>query len=180
MFVTFLPLHAQNQGLKVGQIGLVFAVQGLCNALSRIPFGKLSDRVAKRGNLVVIGLLGFIGSMLGFALSETAIDFILCAGAFGISMGLAFTSIGALIAEVVPQEARGLAMGGYNTCIYFGMMLSSALMGPVIRAIGFEKGFMITAMVNFVFIGFFSLFIKGFSPFPRRKISENGKSGLYR
>ncbi len=175
MFVTYIPLHAQNQGLHVGHIGLVFALQGLCNALSRIPFGQLSDRVSKRGHLVVIGLVGFVGSMLGFAVSGSLVDFMVFAAALGISMGLAFTSIGALIAEVVPQESRGLAMGGYNTCIYFGMMLSSALMGPVIEAIGFESGFMITAVVNFVFIGLFHLFIKNFAPFQRRTISENGK-----
>ncbi len=163
MFVTFLPLHAQNQGLHVGVIGLVFAVQGLCNALSRIPFGHLSDKVAKRGTLVVIGLLGFVGSMVGFAVSGSASHFIIFAAALGISMGLAFTSVGALIAEVVPPESRGLAMGGYNTCIYFGMMLSSALMGPVIEVIGFEGGFHITALINFLFIGFFYLFMKGFS-----------------
>jgi MFS family permease len=149
----------------VGQIGLVFALQGLCNAVSRIPFGQLSDRVSKRGNLVVIGLVGFVASMLGFAVSGSLVDFMLFAAALGISMGLAFTSIGALIAEVVPQESRGLAMGGYNTCIYFGMMLSSALMGPVIQVIGFESAFVITAGVNFVFIGFFHLFIKGFASF---------------
>ncbi|UCE82951.1 MAG: MFS transporter [Deltaproteobacteria bacterium] len=163
MFVTFLPLHAQNQGLHVGQIGIVFAVQGISNALSRIPFGHLSDKVAKRGTLVVIGLLGFVGSMVGFAISESAGHFIIFAAALGISMGLAFTSVGALIAEVVPPESRGLAMGGYNTCIYFGMMLSSALMGPVIQVIGFEGGFHITALINFLFIGFFYLFMKGFS-----------------
>jgi MFS family permease len=163
MFVTFLPLHAQNQGLHVGQIGIVFAVQGISNALSRIPFGHLSDKVAKRGSLVVIGLLGFVGSMVGFAISASAGHFIIFAAALGISMGLAFTSVGALIAEVVPPESRGLAMGGYNTCIYFGMMLSSALMGPVIQVIGFEGGFHITALINFLFIGFFYLFMKGFS-----------------
>jgi len=179
MFITFVPLHAQNQGLHVGQIGLVFAVQGLCNAFSRIPFGQISDRVTKRGNLVVIGLLGFVASMLGFGISTGLFDFMMFAAALGISMGLAFTSIGALIAEVVPHESRGLAMGGYNTCIYFGMMLSSALMGPVIRVIGFENGFMITALINFVFIGFFYIFIKGFSPFKSRSVSENGGSDLY-
>jgi MFS family permease len=163
MFVTFLPLHAQNQGLHVGQIGIVFAVQGISNALSRIPFGHLSDKVAKRGSLVVIGLLGFVGSMVGFAISGSVGHFIIFAAALGISMGLAFTSVGALIAEVVPPESRGLAMGGYNTCIYFGMMLSSALMGPVIEVIGFEGGFHITALINFLFIGFFYLFMKGFS-----------------
>ena len=179
MFVTFLPLHARNQGLNVGQIGLVFAVQGLCNALCRIPFGRLSVRVAKRGNLVVIGLLGFVASMVGFGVSGNLGDFMVFATALGISMGLAFTSIGALIAEVVPQESRGLAMGGYNTCIYFGMMLSSALMGAVIRVIGFESGFMITGLVNYIFIGFFYLFIKGFSTYKSRAISENVGSSPY-
>jgi len=163
MFITFLPLHAQNQNLTVWQIGLVFAVQGICNAISRIPFGHLSDNVKNRSTLVVIGLIGFAASMAGFGISTRAIHFVLFAVAFGISMGLAFTSIGALIAEVVPVESRGLAMGGYNTCIYFGMMISSASMGPIIRKIGFESGFLITAVINLVLVGFFYLLMKKFS-----------------
>ena len=163
MFITFLPLHAQNQRLTVWQIGLVFAAQGLSNALSRIPFGYLSDKVANRSTLVVIGLIGFSASMAGFGISKTTIHFVIFAVAFGISMGLAFTSVGALIAEVVSLESRGLAMGGYNTCIYFGMMLSSASMGAIIRKIGFEHGFFITAVVNLILVGFFYLLMKEFS-----------------
>jgi MFS family permease len=163
MFITFLPLHAQNQSLNVWQIGLVFVAQGLSNALSRIPFGYLSDKVANRSILVVIGLTGFSASLAGFAISKTAIHFVTFAVSFGTSMGLAFTSVGALIAEVVPFEFRGLAMGGYNTCIYFGMMLSSASMGAIIRNIGFEKGFLITAVVNLILVGFFYVLMKEFS-----------------
>lgn len=163
MFVTFLPLHAQNQSLTVWQIGLVFAVQGLANALSRIPFGHLSDKVANRSTLVVIGFIGFAASMAGFAISKSTIHFVTFAIAFGASMGLAFTSVGALIAEVVSLESRGLAMGGYNTCIYFGMMASSASMGGIIRKIGFEGGFFITAVINLFLVGFFYLLMKEFS-----------------
>ena len=163
MFVTFLPLHAQNQSLTVWQIGLVFAVQGLANALSRIPFGHLSDKVANRSTLVVIGFIGFAASMAGFAISKSIIHFVTFAIAFGVSMGLAFTSVGALIAEVVSLESRGLAMGGYNTCIYFGMMASSASMGGIIRKIGFEGGFFITAVINLFLVGFFYLLMKEFS-----------------
>jgi MFS family permease len=163
MFVTFLPLHAQNQSLTVWQIGLVFAVQGLANALSRIPFGHLSDKVANRSTLVVIGFIGFAASMAGFAISKSTIHFVTFAIAFGVSMGLAFTSVGALIAEVVSLESRGLAMGGYNTCIYFGMMASSASMGGIIRKIGFEGGFFITAVINLFLVGFFYLLMKEFS-----------------
>lgn len=172
MFITFLPLHAQEQGLSVGQIGLVFAVQGLCNALSRIPFGYLSDKVAKRGNLVIIGLIGFAAAMSGFAISESGVHFALFAALLGVSMGLAFTSVGALIAEVVPQQARGLAMGGYNTCIYMGMMISSAIMGGIIGVIGFERSFHLTALINFLFAGLFYLFIRGPSELRNAAISE--------
>jgi MFS family permease len=162
MFITFIPLHAQNRGLSVAQIGLVFAAQGICNALSRIPFGHLSDRVARRGKLVIVGLLGFSVAMVGCALSQSALHFVMAASFLGISMGLAFTSVGALIAEVVPPESRGLAMGGYNTCIYLGMMLSSAVMGAVIAKIGFENSFHLTAVINFFLLSIFYVFMKNF------------------
>ncbi len=148
MFITFLPLDAQEHGLSIGKIGLVFCVQGIANALSRIPFGHLSDRVARRENLITVGTVGFAVAMVGFGLSSGLPGFLFFGAALGISMGISFTSIGALMAEVVPPWARGLAMGGYNTGIYLGMMLSSACMGSVIHAIGFEWAFFVTALVN--------------------------------
>jgi DHA1 family multidrug resistance protein-like MFS transporter len=166
MFITFLPLHAHNQGLSYGQIGLMFATQGIINALSRIPFGHLSDRVGRRGNLVVAGLVGLSASIGSFGFATQPHHFILGAVALGASMGLAFTSIGALTAEAAPAELRGLAMGGYNSAIYLGMMLSSALMGPVIRLIGYKEAFLITALLNFLVIGLFHFLMRDFSPHP--------------
>lgn len=160
MFISFMPLHAHDRHLAIGEIGLVFAVQGVSNALSRIPFGQLSDRVADRAHLVVYGLLGFAASMVGLGIASNLLQFLVFAAALGISMGLAFTSVGALIAEVVPQQSRGLAMGGYNTCIYLGMMLSSALMGGVIERIGFTGGFFLTALINLVLIGAFPVLMR--------------------
>jgi len=161
MFISFMPLHAHDRHLAIGEIGLVFAVQGVSNALSRIPFGHLSDRVGNRAHPVVIGLLGFAGSMAGLGIASNLVLFLAFAAALGISMGLAFTSVGALIAEVVPQRSRGLAMGGYNTCIYLGMMLSSALMGGVIERIGFSGGFFLTALINLLLIGAFHALMRG-------------------
>ncbi len=81
--------------------------------------------------------------------------------ASGAVQGLGFTPLGALISEVVPVESRGLAMGGYNTAIYLGMMLGSAGMGPVIQRIGFEKGFFGAALINLVFTGIYYVVFKG-------------------
>jgi len=157
MFITFLPLHAQNQGLTTSQIGMVFFTQGIVNGFSRIPLGSLSDRVRDRKILVVIGMLGFVAAMSGFGMSRTMGHFITFAFAMGLSMGMAFTSIGALIAETVDAESRGVAMGGYNSCIYFGMMLSAFLMGSVVERVGFAYGFHLTAALNLLMIGVFYL-----------------------
>ncbi len=148
VFVTFVPLHASDQGVQMGQIGMIFGTQALVNALGRIPFGHLSDRVSDRTNLVTVGLLGYSLAIAGIGLSTSLPLFLASAFLMGISMGIAFTAVGALIAEVVPADSRGLAMGGYNTCIYLGMMLSALIMGMVTRAIGFRTGFLITASIN--------------------------------
>ena len=164
MFLTYLPLYAHDQGLSYGQIGLVFATQGLVNAVSRIPFGHLSDRLRRRSLLVVVGLLGLALSLAGYGLSHRVSQFLIWTVVLGASMGLAFTSIGALTAEAASPELRGLAMGGYNAAIYLGMMLSSAFMGPVIQRLGFAGGFFLTTLINLLVAGGFYLLAKDFSP----------------
>jgi len=164
MFITYLPLYAHDQGLSYSQIGLVFATQGLVNALSRIPCGHLSDRLRRRSGLVVVGLLGLAASLAGYGMSHRAAHFLICTVVLGASMGLTFTSIGALTAEAASPELRGLAMGGYNAAIYLGMMLSSVFMGPVIQRIGFAGGFYLTTITNILVTGGFYLLAKDFSP----------------
>jgi len=144
MFITFMPLYIRSQGLGTLQVGAVFAVQSLANALSRLPAGKLFDRVQNQSRLVTFGLAVFALALAGFAFSNTLWSLMAVAGLMGISMGVAFTVISALIAEVVPRPQRGLAMGCYNTSVYAGVMLNSLLMGLVIKWRGFQVGFLLT------------------------------------
>jgi MFS family permease len=164
MFTSFIPLHAQSRALDVGQIGVIFFAQGICNGASRIPFGRLSDNVARRSTLVVAGIALYVVALMGCGMAVTMKHFVLSAGLMGISMGLAFTSVGALIAEVVPAASRGSAMGGYNTCIYLGMMLSSMIMGNVCENAGFATGFYLTAAINLVFLCVFIYLTRTLAP----------------
>jgi DHA1 family multidrug resistance protein-like MFS transporter len=159
-FMTFVPLHANKLGMNAGDIGLVFAAQALSNAVSRMPFGYLSDRAAKRSHLAIAGILLFALSLAGLGLSVSLPLFLLFSSSVGIGMSMVFTSLGALVSQVVPRESRGLAMGGYNTCIYLGMMLSSFLMGLFIRGYGFECGFFMTAFVVAMTAGVFFVLIR--------------------
>ncbi len=161
-FMTFVPLHANDLGMNAGDIGLIFAVQALSNALCRIPFGHLSDRSANRGYLALAGFLLFALSLAGFGIFTSLVLFLLCSVIAGTGMGMIFISLGALVSEVVPRDSRGLAMGGYNTCIYLGMMLSSFIMGLTIRWKGFESGFYVTALITVLTAGLFYLSIRDY------------------
>ena len=164
MFVTFLPLYAHYQGLSMGQIGVVFAVQAICNALSRFPIGRLSDQGGQRRHLAALGFIAFGAAIAALGVARTMTHFVLEAVVLGVTMGLAFTPLGALIAETVPPQSRGLAMGGYNTCIYLGMMLSSAGMGGVLGLVGFARGFLLTGLLTFAATAVFYLLLKDFVP----------------
>jgi MFS family permease len=157
VFITFFPLFARAKGIEAGGIGLVFGAQALANTFSRFPFGYLSDRVARRSRLAFLGLAVFSVSLAGLALCGGLVPFLLVSAVLGVGMGIAFTAIGAMISEAVPAKMRGLAMGGYNSCIYFGMMSSSAIMGVVIGHVGFARGFLVTALVAALVAGQFLL-----------------------
>jgi MFS family permease len=169
IFFTFMPLHAQHRGLAVGSIGLVFLGQALINAASRVPCGYLSDNVGQRQYLVIVGLLMYTLATMAMGPATAFWHFLAAAIGLGVSMGLAFTSIGALIAETVAPHQRGLAMGGYNTCIYWGLTTGAAAMGPVIDAFGYAASFIAGGLANLLFMVFFFALVRNFrSPNSKR------------
>ena len=162
-FFTFLPLLAHERGLDVGQIGIVYLVQSVTNALARIPFGTISDRIGRRKYQALVGVVLASFSIAGFAPATTVVHFLLAAFSLGVSLAIAFTSIGALIAETTEPRYRGLAMGGYNSFIYFGLMTGSIGLGPLIEAIGFGSGFLFAGASNLFFVCFFVWSMLGYS-----------------
>ena len=148
MFVTFMPLYMRSLGMDTGSVGFVFAAQAVANALSRLPSGKLCDKIADKSVLVSSGLAVFALALAGFGFCRSVISLMAMAAVMGISLGIAFTVLCSLIVDIVPMELRGLAMGSYNTSVYAGMMLSSVGMGPVIRAAGFRVGFFLISAVG--------------------------------
>jgi MFS family permease len=162
-FITFAPLYMKEKNVSVRDIGLVFALQAAVNALSRLPLGRLSDRLGQRWVMAVVGFLSLGATLAAFGMAHTLTHFLLVSSALGLAMGLGFTPVGALIAEVVPAADRGLAMGGYNTCIYLGMMISSAMMGVVIGWLGYTWSYALMGVIVALSTWGFYLLIRDFS-----------------
>jgi len=160
VFLSFLPLYAAGLGFDPAQVGLVFAAQALTNVVGRIPLGALADRCDRRFlvasglfclalALALIGLFTSLGALLGVAVL------------MGLGMALTYTSIGALIAQLVPALKRGLAMGMYNSCIYLGMMSGSTLLGLVLKGTGYPLGFALAGASSLVTLVLFALLMAG-------------------
>jgi MFS family permease len=138
---AFFPLFARDLGISVAQTGLIFTVQAAANALTRVPVGHLQDRTGTRRPFILWGnvLFGLFIALVGLMRRELPL-YLLFAGVGG-AMASTFTAIGAVLSESVSTRVRGLAMGGYNTCIYGGFMVSSATLGVVIERFGYAAGF---------------------------------------
>jgi MFS family permease len=138
---AFFPLYARDAGVPLLHTGLIFTCQAAANALFRIPIGYLSDRWGKRVPFIIAGNLVFALSIAAVGQATRLAPLYAIFLVVGGSMATTFTAIGALLSESVPTRIRGLAMGGYNTCIYGGFAVSAATLGAVISRSSFPAGF---------------------------------------
>jgi hypothetical protein len=138
---AFFPLYARDLGISLPQTGLIFTTQAGVNALCRIPIGHFQDRTGNRRSFILWGnaLFGLCIALTGTARGPLPL-YLLFAGV-GATMAATFTAVGAVLSESVDTRVRGLAMGGYNTCIYGGFMVSAATLGFVIQRMGYTAGF---------------------------------------
>jgi len=142
---AFFPLYARNAGISITHTGLIFSCQAAANAAFRIPVGKLSDRTGKRERYIVAGCLLFASCIALIGVFPEVVPLYVLFVGIGGAMATAFTAIGASLSESVPTRVRGLAMGGYNTCIYGGFAVSAATLGAAISRFGFAAGFAVSA-----------------------------------
>jgi MFS family permease len=161
MFLTYYPLNAYAAGFNTSQVGVVFLFHGAGNGLVRLPSGYFSDQVGDRRLLVLLGLAGCSVAMALLGMANTLGMANVAAATLGLSLGVAFPSLGASIGEVVPKQLRGAAMGGFNACIFLGMLANAMLMGMVIEAIGYRNCFWLSALVNGALTGLALLLLRG-------------------
>ena len=124
----FLVLRAQNLGLSVTGILLALALFNLMGAVVAGPAGALSDRVGRR-KLILAGWVVYALIYLGFGLANAAWQIWVLYGLYGVYHGLAFGNATALVADLVPQEARGTAYGTYHAAIGLLAFPSSLMAG---------------------------------------------------
>jgi MFS family permease len=132
---AFLTLRAQGLGLNVVGIMGMLITFNLVYTLVSAPAGSLSDRIGRK-RLITAGWLAYAIVYYGFAFAQAAWQVWLFYAAYGLFYGMAYGTINAMLADIVPPELRGTAYGTYNAVIGLLAFPASLFAGVLWQGIG--------------------------------------------
>ena len=154
---AFLILRAQDLGFSVPQVLLLFVAFNLVYALVSLPAGLVSDRLGRKG-VIVVGWSIYALAYLGLAVASAAWQVWLLFALYGLYYGVAEGVSRAFVADLVPAERRGTAYGLYHTAVGLSLLPASLIAGWLWHLIGPEAPFFFGAvMAGVAALGFLLL-----------------------
>lgn len=113
---TFLILRAQNVGVSLLTIPLVFALFNFIYASASIPLGSLSDKIG-REKVILMGWLAYAVAYIGFGLAQKPYQIWFLFAFYGLYYATTEGVGKAFIADLVVPQYRGRAYGIYNAFV---------------------------------------------------------------
>ncbi len=154
---AFLILRAQDLDFSVPQILLLFVAFNLVYALVALPAGLVSDRLGRKG-VIVVGWSIYALTYLGLAVASAAWHVWLLFALYGLYYGVAEGVSRAFVCDLVPEDRRGTAYGLYHTAVGLSLLPASLIAGWLWHLIGPEAPFFFGAgMAGVAAVGFLLL-----------------------
>jgi MFS family permease len=125
---AFLIVRANQSGVSLGIIPLLWAAHHASKVLSSLYGGDLSDRLGRK-RLIVSGWVLYAAVYAGFAFVDNAVSVWALFLIYGLYFGLVEGAEKALVADLVRPEQRGTAYGLYNLAFGITVFPASLLMG---------------------------------------------------
>jgi len=125
---AFLILRAQQVGIPVATIPVVYLVFNLVYSLSAFPAGMAADKFGKK-RIILLGFVLFAGLYYGFAVAKNGSAIWLLFGLYGLFMGLTEGIQKAFLATIIPPDFRATAFGVYAAATGLAMLPASLIAG---------------------------------------------------
>ena len=147
VFVIYLPTWLEaDLGASGGQIALMFLVGGVANVVTGPWAGKLSDRIGRKG-IILLACVGLSILMVGTVPLVTNIT--LAYVFFFLTMVLVAMRVSpfsALLTGLVRDERRGSLMSLAVALGHLGFALGGAVAGPLFARVGYGSNTVLGAV----------------------------------
>jgi len=150
MIIPELPAYLTSIGGEEYK-GLIISLFTLTAGLSRPFSGKLADKIGRIPVMVFGASICFVVSLLYPVITSVA-GFLFLRFAHGFSTGFTPTGVSAYVADIVPFNKRGEAMGLQSLFGSLGMAAGPALGGYIGQFWGIEPLFYASAFVSILSI----------------------------
>jgi MFS family permease len=137
---AFLLLKAQQLGVSVALVPILWVVLHIVKMGSSIPAGIVSDRIGRKG-VIVTGWAIYALTYAGFVRADSAWEAWALFAVYGLYFGFTEGVEKALIADLAPAHLRGSAFGLYNLMIGIGALPASLLFGGIWESFGSPAAF---------------------------------------
>jgi MFS family permease len=125
---VFLILRAQQIGIPIVMIPIVYLLFNLVYSLSAIPAGIAADRFGRK-RVILVGFVLFAILYYGFAAAKDTTAIWVLFAFYGLFMGLTEGIQKAFLATIIPPDFKATAFGVYNTAVGFAMFPASLIGG---------------------------------------------------
>jgi len=147
VFVVYLPTWLERAlGATSDQIALMFLVGGVANVLTGPQAGRLSDRVGRKG-IILLACVGLAGVMVATPLVVRSLW--VAYPMFFMTMVLVAMRVSpfsALLTSLVRDERRGSLMSLTVALGQVGFALGGAVAGPLFARVGYRSNAILGAV----------------------------------
>lgn len=152
---SVLPLYISGElGASPSQLGLVYMVGASSGALFAPALGRLADRVGKK-RVLLFSMVGFAVAFAAYSLLRNLGQAFVVQAVEGASWAAMGATVPAMIADIVPAQERGWAMGVYERSWSLGWIGGPLIGGFLAESFGFRITFIFGA--GLVVVGSFGL-----------------------
>jgi MFS family permease len=125
---ALLLVRANDIGVTVAAVPLVFLVMNLVSVLAAVPAGSMADRIGKE-KVITGGFIIYSLVYTGFGLVRNAFMVPLLFALYGLYSAATDGIQKALIADIAGTDNKGTAMGIYNAIIGITLLPANLIAG---------------------------------------------------
>ncbi len=146
---AFLLLRAEQAGIPILLIPLLWMALNLSKVFSSLIFGDLSDKIGRK-KLIFTGWILYALVYCGFAFVSDAWQALFLFLIYGVYFGLTEGVEKALVADLVPENKRGTAYGLYNLAFGITVFPASLWFGYLWTTYNATAAFLISAGISLI------------------------------